>query len=307
MLYNNIVSKTKKIIITSCVIGGAILILVACLLLVFLLKPNQGEALKVETVGNHIIVSAQPEEERTYRFRFANGDEVKTFDSTSSQFDITELLWNGELSFGASYQVSYCLIEPTGILAGEFSEEITYVPVMRLDAPVVSLDEQTFSLSWQAVRGADHYIIYYYDGENLIATQVEETNFDLTQIKGGERQVFVTSASNQAFFYESELSNVISATITHTLVEFDSAYIDENYVLHIVTTEQPQGIDISVNGQQYYVGEGDFDISATQTGYEITFSAALFYQPGADIQVSPHPDLYNIFIGESTVVSGPLN
>lgn len=306
MLYNNIVSKRKKIIITLSVVIGAILILVASLLLVFLLKPDKGEQLRVDTINNRIYISAQQEDERTYVFKFANGDEVKTFDSASSQFDITELLWSGELSFGTSYEISYCLVEPSGILAGEFSEPILYTPVIRLDAPVVSFNEETFLISWETVRGAEFYNIYYYDGSDLIASQVEGTSFDLTQIKGGDRQVFVTSSSNQSFFYESELSNVISTTITHTLAPFDNAFIDENYDLHIITIDNIDGVDVLVGEQKYFVSKNDFVITKTQTGYEIIFSAKSFYKPGQQIKVMPHADEFNIYTSEPTIVTDAI-
>ena len=302
MLYNTIVSKTKKIIISCSVIGGAILILVACLLLVFLLKPKQGAELEAKTVGNHIYICTQPEQERTFKFKFVGDGVEKVFDSVSSQFDITELLWSGELSFGTEYQISYCLVEPTGILAGEFSEEISFVPTIRLDAPTITLDEQGSTISWQEVRGAEYYVLYYNDGGNTISCKVEGTSFDVSQIKGGERQIYVTSSSDQTYFYESEMSNVISCTVEHQIAEFESAYIDEQLNLHIIAAEIPPAITMFVGKTEYTVEMQQCQVVALPQGYEIEFSVKLVYG-GGEITVCPKGDDFNIFSGEPTTVS----
>ncbi len=303
MLYNTIVSKTKKIIIISSVVGGTILILIACLLLVFFFKPDQGEKLQVENISNHIYISAPYAEEKTYNFKFTNGDEIKTFNSVSRQFDITELLWNGELSFGTQYNISYCLVEKSGILAGEYSDSIEYTPTIKLDAPVVNFDDLTCTISWQQVRGAEFYNLYYFDGDQLVSLDVDDTSFDLSLIKGGERQVYVTSNSNQSFFFESENSNIISTTVIHKLLPFINAYIDQFYNIHILSTESVEGVDVFVSDQMYYVDKNDFESIKTNEGYEIIFSAQLFYNDNVQIKVRPSQNIFNVYEDELTLVT----
>lgn len=305
MLYNTIVSKTKKIIISVSVVSVAIILSVVSLLLVYLYKPKPAEGLQIKTQGSQIYVCVEPVEERTYKFKFVNGEEEKVFDSVSSQFDITNLLWSGELSFGTDYQISFCLVEPTGILDGEYSKAIIYTPTIRLQAPTVNVSEQNV-LSWESVQGADYYNLYYYDAEELVKIKVEQTSFDLTQIKGGERKVYVTSNSNQSFFFESNPSNVIESTVIHNIAAFEEAFIDQTYTLHIISPEKIDGVELVVGEEVFTVTQQNLTIEEYDGKFEITFSVNQIFKPGLEITVKPLGNDFNTYSGEPTLVSMPF-
>lgn len=293
-------TKRKKIIISVSVLVSAAIILTACLLLVFLLKPKPAENVFVEAGDYQIFVKTVPSEENhSYRFKFSSSEGEIVIDSESHILDITEHLWNGKLKVGTSYRVSVCLVEPSGILAGNYSKETALTPSLKLKSPVLNFDEEESRISWQAVRGAEFYSIYYSTENGLVKETTTNLSFALTRIRGGERNIFVTAGSSNSFLIESDKSNTVKATVIHILPEFTSAYIDQDFVVHIVSPEQVAGVvlcDTSLN-IDYKIEK--FDVSRQGENYVLSFSAAGVYMQGKAFTVRPLSDAWNIFNGKA--------
>lgn len=303
MLYNISVSKRKKIIISVSVLLSAAVILTACLLLVFLLKPKPAERVFVEAGDYQIFVKTDASEQNhSYRFKFAFGEEEFVVDSQSHILDVTEHVWNGKLKLGTSYRVSVCLVEPSGVLAGNYSRETVLTPRLKLKSPTVTFSEEDVRISWQAVRGADFYNIYYSTQNGLAQEKTASLSFDLSRIIGGKHNIFVTAGSANTFLKESDKSNTITATITHTLSEFTAAYIDQDYVVHITSPEKVPAIVLRdlQSGIDFTIEE--FDVIKEGESFVISFSAAGVYSQDKTFTVRPLGDAWNVFNGKATVL-----
>ena len=303
MLYNTSVSKKKKIIITVSVLVCAAIIMLTSLLLVFLLKPDSAKGVIIEARDYQVFVKTDiVEENRTYRFKFTSNGESKEINSDSHVLEITDLLWNGELQLGKEYRVSVCLVEPSGILAGDYSNESVFTPSLKLKSPVISYNEQECKISWEAVQGADFYNVCYIDGTELVKEQTTELSFGLTKLKGGERNVFVTASSVSSYLKESDNSNFVNVTITHTLQAFSRATIDHEHFVSIISPEKVDGIVVVTGSDNKRLVITEFETIKTVNGYELFFSADSFYKSGEAIYVMPKADQFNIFLGQPTLV-----
>ena len=98
--------------------------------------------------------------------------------------------------------------------ASELSNTVTYtieavVQQQILDAPVISLNENT--LSWSAVDNADGYNVYE-DGE-LIATTAQ-TSYKINQYMPATYNYTVRATSTNSQYVISPVSNVVTRTVT---------------------------------------------------------------------------------------------
>lgn len=294
----------KSIIILILVTVGIVLALTACLLAVFLSIPKNGEEIQILSYDHQVFVKTDvKEKERTYRFKFECESDMVEIDSDSNVLDITQKLYDDELHLGTTYDVSVCLVEPAGILAGEYGKVKTFTPTLSLRAPEISLNaEDGKTLSWQAVEHADYYTVCYYNVSTLEKVTVSGTEFDITSLLGGERQIFVTSHSNRKGLNESEKSNAVEATIVHGLQNFVRATVDrQTKQVNIVSAENVGGIVLTdvKNGCDYRIV--NFTSVKTTEGYAISFNIGLiFVEEDQTFLVRPLDDVYNIFTGEAT-------
>ena len=296
-----IVSKKKRNIILISVIAAVVVILTASLLLVFLLKPNPANAVEVIATDHQIFVKAAiNEEERTYKFKFECDGQVEEIPSTSNILEITDYLWSGQLELGKLYKVSVCQIEPSGVLAGDYGQATSFIPTLKLQSTNVIYDESTKIISWQEIKGADFYYVAYNDGLDVIKVRTDDTAFDTTLLKGGERNIFVTAASNNNYLLESNASNLINTVVIHNISEFTTAFIDVNYTVNILSPERVSGIVLNDGKEDHVITS--FTIAPFEEGYRITFSAKLFAGEGKRLTVKPLADDFNIFNGNVTVV-----
>lgn len=296
--------KNKKlIIILVSVAVGIVLALIACLLAVFLSIPKNGGEIQVLSYDHQVFVKTDVQEkERTYRFKFKCESDIVEIDSNSNVLDITQKLYDDELHLGTVYEVSVCLVEPAGILAGEYGKVKTFTPTLSLRAPEISLNaEDGKTLSWQAVEHADYYTVCYYNASMLEKVIVSDTEFDITSLLGGDRQIFVTSQSNKKGLNESEKSNVVEATIVHSMESFLSGTINkQTKQVTIIASENVRGIvlrDVK-NANDYRIV--NFKSAKSSAGYTITFNIGLIYtEDDQTFEAKPLEDLYNRFTGDA--------
>lgn len=295
--------KNKKLIITLISVAvGIVLALTACLLAVFLSVPSAGGEVEIKSFDHQIFVKTNvKEDERTYRFKFKNEFGSVEIDSDSNLLDITQKLLEDDLRLGSTYDVSVCLVEPSGILAGEYGKTATFTPSLMLKAPLVSLNEDDGkTLSWQPVEYADYYNVCYYNGSVLEKVAVVETEFDTTAIMGGNRQIFVTSNSNRIGLNESEKSNVINVSVVHELKSFLSGTVDgQTKQVSIISNENVNGIVLidEKNSSEYRII--DFIKTKTDTGYIFSFNIGLiFTEDDQTFLVKPIANSSNTFAGE---------
>lgn len=317
LLYNRIVAeeekkvkKTKKskknkklIIILVSVAVGVVLALTACLLAVFLSKPSRGGEVEIKGYDHQVFVKTDVKEgERTYRFKFKNNSEVVEIDSDSNVLEITQKLLDDELHLGSTYDVSVCMVEPSGILAGDYGKVTTFTPTIKLKSPRVLLNEEDGkTISWAAVDYADYYNVCYYNGATLEKVTVSTTEFDTSTIMGGDRQIFVTSHSNKNGLLDSEHSNVIGVTVSHSMQAFLRGTVEnKTKQVSIVSAEKVGGIVLTdvKNGCDYRIV--NFSTTKGAAGYTISFNIGLIYtESDQTFLVKPMEDLYNSFAGEA--------
>lgn len=300
--------KNKKLIAILVSVGVVVaLALTACLLAMFLLKPAQGGTVEILSFDHQIFVkTGVSEDERTYRFKFKSSSSTVEINSESNVLDITQKLLDDELHVGTMYEVSVCMVEPSGILAGDYGKATTFTPTLILAAPQISLNaEDGKTLSWQAVEYADYYTVCYYDGSTLEKLSVTGTEFDITTILGGERQIFVTSHSNRNGLKESEKSNVVETTVIHKMNTFVSGTVSaKTKTVTIVAAEKISGIVLTDESDNSKYTIIDFTSRKIATGYEITFNIGLIYtSEGQTFLAKPLEDDYNTFVGEEIRLS----
>lgn len=295
-------SKNRKLLaILIPVIVGVVLALTACLLAVFLSKPGQAGEVEIQSYDRQVFVKTKVEEDqRTYRFKFtANGESV-VIGSESNVLEITQALLDDKLHLGTTYDVQVCYVDPSGILAGDYGKATSFTPVLRLANPVITLSEEDGkTISWESVECADFYNVCYYDGSVLEKIKTTQTSFDLSGIKGGQRQVFVISVSNRTGLRESEKSNVVSLNVTHQMKAFTSGTVDKvTKRVSIISPESVDGIVLTdlLNNLEYNII--DFTTAKSADRYVITFSINLIYtNDDQTFSVKPLADEYNLFSG----------
>lgn len=297
-------SKNRKLLmILIPVIVGVVLVLTACLLAVFLSKPGQAGEVEIKSYDRQVFVKTKVEEDqRTYRFKFtANGKSV-VISSESNMLEITQALLDDKLHLGTTYDVQVCYVDPSGILAGDYGKATSFTPTLRLANPVITLSEEDGkTISWQSVEYADFYNVCYYDGSMLEKIKTTQTSFDLSAIKGGQRQVFVTSDSNRTGLRESEKSNIVSLNVTHQMKAFTSGTVDKvTKRVSIISPESVDGIVLTdlLNNLEYNIV--DFTTAKSADRYVITFSINLIYtNDDQTFSVKPLADEHNLFSGEA--------
>lgn len=297
-------SKNRKLLmILIPVIVGVVLVLTACLLAVFLSKPGQAGEVEIKSYDRQVFVKTKVEEDqRTYRFKFtANGKSV-VISSESNMLEITQDLLDDKLHLGTTYDVQVCYVDPSGILAGDYGKATSFTPTLRLANTSIALnDEDGKTISWQSVEYADFYNVCYYDGSMLEKIKTTQTSFDLSAIKGGQRQVFVTSVSNRMGLRESEKSNIVSLNVTHQMKAFTSGTVDKvTKRVSIISPESVDGIVLTdlLNNVEYNIV--DFTVAKSADRYVITFSINLIYTTDDQtFSVKPLADAYNLFSGEA--------
>lgn len=317
LLYNIIVSEenkniktTKKsnknkklIIILVSVAVGVVLALTACLLAVFLSVPSDGGNVEIKAFDHQLFVKTDvKEDERTYRFKFESSFNCLEIDCDSNLLEITQYLLDDELRLGTTYDVSVCLVEPSGILSGKYGKKTTFTPSLRLKAPRISLNEEdNKTLTWQEIQYADSYNVCYYNGSDLEKITVSVNEFDITSIIGGEHQIFVTSNSSRDGLNESEKSNVIQAEVTHELKSFLSGTVNrQTKQVQIISSEKVTEIVLmdATNDIEYTIV--DFETTKSADGYIITFEIGLIFTDENQIfTVKPKENRYNQFVGEA--------
>lgn len=295
-------SKKKKIIIgVSVGVSLAVIIAVIVLCLV-LLRPSEGKNVSVILSGEQIFVQAdEADEDYTYRFRFVSNGEERLYDSSSRTLDITEEFWQGNLRLGENYTISVCYVDSAGVLAGDYGEEIISSFALKLASPNVSLADGI--LTWDQVRGADYYTIYFSVGDELQSMTTQELSFELSALPGGERSVVVTSCSNNANHIESQPSTQFTATVIHEIPAFNSAFLNPTTcVLTIGSSEKVSAIRVMDNlGGSFLIEQLDYEYS--NGSWLITANMQAIYQSGTTYTVQPEADEFNIYSSSPTRVS----
>lgn len=301
-MYNNIVSKKNKIIIIVSAISVVIIATVVLILCLIVFKPETGKKVNVLSVGDKIYVQAdEAEDDCTYRFRFQNGETEKFYDSNARTLDITEQIWQGYIAVGQPYNISVCYIDSGGVLTGDYGEAISHTFSLKLSTPNVSLEGN--QISWEAVRGAEFYTIYYPYGDKIISVTTDLLTFDLSTIHGGNRMVSVTSCSTNVNYRESEPSNIITLLVEHELFEFVSSSLNQ------------QTFELTIIGKEYFENavltdkDGDEfilrDLNCSKSGsyYIASVNIRAYFNQNNQYFVKPLADEYNLFNGQAISVS----
>lgn len=204
-------NKKKIITIISLILAGLIVVAGIVLLVIFL-KPGKKldvpQNLKViENDNGTYVVCDVVEGASGYAFKI--DDQV--FNSNYSLFDITGF------SNSREYNIRVSAIATGKERNSDFSQEIVYNKLERIDSPVIYCDTENVNLlKWASVENAIKYTLVY-NGERLDVGNVNQ--YDLTNLGGGQYNIYLIAVpdltrkpslkSNQIIYeYYEKLSGV---------------------------------------------------------------------------------------------------
>ncbi len=296
-------TKDRKKIL-SIVIGAIAGVLVVLgIALAFLLNynvyaPNQVQVLKDSKT--YFSVNSN-NNYKGYRFKFVSSAGEIIVDSDSNIIILEEDV-NG-LVPGNVYQISACYLGETEGANSDFSQPISWTYYERLDSPLISYDNSSNIISWDKVENADYYVLWISEEVETSSFKLTENSFDLNNLDGGEKSFYVYAYSNEPYFEQSKISNVIETTFIKYFQPITNAKYDlETKILTFTTTQEITNIDVKANISWLY----DKTVNGEKLGDKFQYSVYLdnlSISSETDLQIRPTSiDQYNQYIGEPTQV-----
>ncbi len=161
-------------------------------------------SLSVETIEDKQYLVAEYNANYNYKFRLElerDGEffEIATIVSETNILDMEAQQLT--FDFGQNYRFSACYTN--GSEDSSFSDYLIWSPSNTLD-DVSGLQVEGDTLSWNAVEGADGYIITFVSiyGEEIVQT-AEQTTFSLSEIASGRYTVYVVATSTNEYVNSS--------------------------------------------------------------------------------------------------------
>lgn len=145
----------------------------------------------------------------------------------------------------------------------------------KLSAPIVTLNQSTGVISWNAVKNADGYEVY--EGTTLVSTQTD-TTYIITRTEIGTYKYTVKATSTDENYITSNASNEVTYSITAQSTQLAAPQISLNSATGVITW----GAVEHASGYEVYEGttlvstqtETSYTIAKTQTGtYKYTVKA----------------------------------
>lgn len=280
-----------SLVIAVIAIGG---IVTAFILNYNVSAPNN---LRIVDDGKNVYVAVDMNDNYlSYKFVFTSGENEIVIDSKKNILSIEELQEQG-IELGQTYTVTVQYIAENQGNNSQISDPLTWTAYTYLDAPVIVHNIEGGMLGWSEIEYADYYIVYINGYE-----PIETTNayYNLQDIDGGERSLYVVAMSNNESYRESLASNKLNIELFHTFMPFLSVSFDSNEkVLTIIGHEELEKINIHLDDMVYECE--NFDVVQSDNIYTYTVDISLFYQDNLSIGASPASiDEYNIYNGEVT-------
>ena len=290
-------SKSKLLFIILGAIAG--ILAIAGVAIAFSVNYDDIAPAKVEVIDNGeeiFFKSDLNENYHGYRFFFKTDKESFVFDSESNILPLRSL--GDKMEIGSSYQISSCFLGDNEGGNSKFSEEISWRSYDYLEKIEISFDSANNILSWNEVKNADYYKVYYKDIIYRIENPLS-TSFDVSSLQGGEYTFKVVACSN-AVNHKPSKSNELKVTYTKNFRQFESVVFDKNSCSLIITaSEKLSMIRVRLNNSNYNMENPSYIEDGEKIVYTISLKA--LYNDQSQIGASPVSiDEYNKYSGTIT-------
>jgi len=253
-----------------------------------------------EDAGKIVMTASSKNNGYGYTFKF-KGEDTIYITSDFNFLEVNDEVINKGIELGKEYEVSYCV---NGELEGansDYSKAVKWTAKQYLQAPTISVEDD--KLVWNKVKNAEYYVISYYILDELNTYRVNTNECELSLLKGGDYNIYVTSNSSKSYFLGSEKSNVIeNKKVTHEIPAFSTLEFNlTTKTLLIYSAESISKINIYLGNSKDAVIEYVFTttkILAVDDMYKIECDLDLIYSNETYIGASPFAEGVNSFNGE---------
>ncbi len=231
-----------------------VVVAVVGLAIAFLLNYNGFSPAKPSIIydGKNIFLTAPINDSyEGYRFKFEYKEDKIILDSSVNIISTASVIEKGA-KLGQTYDVSVCYLGKKAGNNSEFSQKIKWTCSIYLNAPNIVYDNETNFITWQDVENADYYQVFV----NGIADpyKVEETSFDLKEIDGGERTIYVVAYSEQNGYLTSRASNIVEVEVIKILKGFSSISFDyTDKVVTAISEERYESVELLIGSSRYEI------------------------------------------------------
>lgn len=266
-------SKTAKIVIIASACAVAVLAIIIGIIIAINSSKKQLETPEVfvHALSNQTILSVDVNENANYYEFHIKDSENKTVVTTSEQNTISI---NSYLTKPGKYFISAKVIAKEQRLSSEMSQVYEYEYYVQLEAPTISLDENT--LIWEPIINATAYDVYYKVTENgeflkqqVLANGLNNLSFDVTTLSRGIFEVYVCAVNSvNSYYSQSNFSNSVAVINKENLSNpFDVAYslTTNKLTFNLDSDCDTKTFKIYVNGVAMY----DFVASEISSSYEV--------------------------------------
>ena len=267
--------------------------------LIFLnLKTNPPQEIKVDE-SYHKISFVAPEKDAGlgYTFKISN-DGVNIFIKSDVNFlEVNQDLLDRGVTLGEIYNLSYCINrgdekEPV------YSNEITWTASQFLGT--TDLIVRGDSLYWSSVENADYYTISYFVLGQNYTYDTQNTNCDLSTLKGGEYSVNVQAKSHKSYYKAGKPSNMVpNLRVVHEIPAFSDVKLERfSKRLKITSSEEVSKLVVFVEeALTSYTFTNLTTTQNTDLTYTIYCDISSVYDGDKAIGVKPGEDTYNVYNG----------
>lgn len=281
---------TKKQMIVVSIFAVSVLLVIVALIVVISLNVNKTIPSSVKIFDSNGLVYCQVEPNDNflgYRFRFDDGEKAITYDSKDSLVAINDI---EEVKIGVDYKVSVCYLAEMEGGNSEYSRVFNWTAYGYLASPVLEKGED--KIDWNDIAGADYYNVYYTSNKlEVIRCNTSEISFN--QLPAGNVEITVVAMSNHDYYKPSLNPAQMSLTITKQLQPFATInYNSNNNILTIRGRERVDLIEISLDGQSYFVK----DFSTQGNGGAYTYTINLSAVIGHATRIGARPASDNSYI-----------
>ena len=292
----------KKKLSIILLIMSAILVVAGIVFLVYLnIRPSKPSSVIVAEEKGRVIFRVEEEpNEQGFIFKFRQGNKKILVYSDLPILEFTSSIEEKGIELGKEYYISVCRKGEVEGGDSYYSKEIKWRAKKYLASPSLSINSEY--LQWTQVDDADFYKLCYKYEDELMEITVEQNQYRLDLLKGGNHDIFVIASSNKDYYIESK-SNVLSnIKVVHEIPSFvDVKFDKESKLLTLYSNEQLSSIKVYLgNNEIFYTNYTIVNLSNNYIDgrYEITCSLNLIYSNQSKIGVLPNiTDEYNKFTG----------
>ena len=259
-------------------------------------NPKIPDAVQIVDDGNNVyIYSEMNDNYSSCRFKFENDEDGNIYiDSKKNILTMSEMLHSG-IEVGKEYRITVTFVTDDDSFNSMQSKPLDWKVYDYLATP--NIYSSGNYINWSGIENADFYEVHYNlkSDDKFITT--ENTFFDLQNIPGGQRDVYVIAKSNNESYKTSLKSNTLELSVVHRLASFENAQFDGvNKTISMTCKEKIEKMII-------YIGESQHEREnltpvLTDGVYHYLVDITTIYEHSAIIGIAPMTiDQYNVYYG----------